>query len=570
MYLTLAKKLLAEGDEDRARDIILAHRRGAGNDPEAHFQWGLLCEEISVFNPACQSYEEALRLSPRNSKYLFQLAHLYADAGRNEKAMRYAEQAVKHDPGHTEARRLLADLLEALGQAGSAGVVRGSEREEKAPLRYFPPSVGQADLDTFLHLFSGREMGYATQALEDVTGGVRWAYQDGPITPQVVEKHILGEITLGGLPLRSDNTVKYAAIHIRPYQRAVFQYLKSPSILIQLEEAAQEQARRLVSACATQGIPAYIADSGQRSRRVWFFFARFFHLLLVKRFLARITEAVPVSDSRLAVESFLATRPVGIGWQEQAVLLPLGVDRRTEKRNLFIDGDGAAFPEQLKFIRKIREIDEPLLRNAFKNPRIRFGGGVSGPEGLKGMQNKCPVLVELINKAQSGRKLSSDEKLILFYTLGLSAKTKPYIHDILDPCPDYNYQKVVRILQQLKPHPISCLKIRSLVPHITASVNCDCVFDLRGGRYPSPFLHIEPQTFLCTAQHRLAGASLREMANNYFLLLAKREEVGRDMERLERVIEEQLAGKGLESVETAYGSLRRVVRDGSPMLLLER
>ncbi len=55
MHLELAKKLIAEGDEDRARDVILAHRRAPCADPEVHFEWGRLCEEIAAFNQARQS-----------------------------------------------------------------------------------------------------------------------------------------------------------------------------------------------------------------------------------------------------------------------------------------------------------------------------------------------------------------------------------------------------------------------------------------------------------------------------------------------------------------------------------
>lgn len=573
MYLEMAKQLIAEGDEDRARSIILAHRREPCTDPEVHFQWGLLCEEISAFNLARQSYEEAVRLSPRNSKYLYRLGLLYADAGSYEKALRYATQAVKQDSGHFEARKLLAELLKAIGREGSARVAMGHTKEEPSPFRYFPPSLGTADIDLFLHLFSGREIGYATQELKIGAGRACWLYHDSVIGPEIVERHIQGEVTLGGLPLRSDNTVKYVAIHVRPYQRIVFQYLKNPSILIQIEEAVQEQARKLVVACAAQGIPAYIADSGQRSRKVWFFFAHFLHLLLIKRFLDRILEAVPVPDSRLVVEPVLATQPVGIGWQEQAILLPLGVDRETEKRSLFIDDDGIPFPEQLKFIRKMRELDETDVRAAFRRNEIRFShadAGISGAKDVKELLDHCPVITELIKKAESGRKLSSDEKMILFYTLGLSAKAGRSIHEVLQPCSDYDYQKVERMLGRLKPHPISCIKIRALIPDITASLNCFCTFDLRGGRYPSPFLHIEPKTPLCTAEEDLANSSIKHLVGKYLLQLAKAEEMRQDLKKLETAIGNQMARKAINSVSTPHGTLRLAIDGANPVLVVER
>ena len=572
MYLMLAKKFLAEGDEHRARGIILAHRRDPCSDPEVHFQWGLLCEEISAFNQARQSYEQALKLSPRNGKYLYRLARLHFDVGHYEKALDLGTQAVRYGADSEEARRLLAELYESAGHEGSARIVKRTEKES-CPLRYFPPTVCEADIDTFLRLFSGREMGYATQKLRADTGQARWVYSGNPVTPDLVEKHILGEITLGGLPLRSDNTVKYAAIHIRPCHRVVLRHLRNPSILTQLGENAEQQAGKLVAVCTAHGIPAYLEDSAAGGRRVWFFFARFFHFLLVKRFLDRVVAAVPLLDSRLVVDPLLATQPVGIGWREQPVMLPMGVDRRTERRSLFKNPDGEAFPEQLKFIRKIRELDEPALRNAFRNAGIsldRISGRSPGETYLKDVAKKCSVLAELNNKAQSGRKLSSDEKLILFYTLGLSAKAKWLIHDVLQPCPDYDYQKVERILGQIKPHPISCLKIRALIPEITASVNCSCAFDLRGGKYPSPFLHLEPETSLCVTAPDSERASLNELARRYFLTLARREEIETELRRLQSVVEARLAGKGVSAVATAHGTLRLVTEGERPQLIMER
>ncbi len=295
--------------------------------------------------------QQALKLSPRNGKYLYRLARLHFDVGHYEKALDLGTQAVRYGADNEEARQLLAELHESAGHEGSARTVRRAEKEPD-PLRYFPPTVCEADIDTFVRLFSGREMGYATQELRVDTGQSRWVYSDSPIAPDLVERHILGEITLGGLPLRSDNTVRYAAIQIRPSHRVVFQYLKNPSVLTQLEEAAEQQARKLAAVCSAHGIPAYLEDSGAGGRRAWFFFARFFHFLLVKRLLDRVVTAMPISDSRLAVEPLLATEPVGIGWREQAVMLPLGIDRRTARRSLFEGPDGKAFPEQLKFIRR--------------------------------------------------------------------------------------------------------------------------------------------------------------------------------------------------------------------------
>lgn len=563
---------MSEGDEERARGIILAHRADSSSDPEIHFQWGLLCEEICALKLARASFEEAIKLNPHSSKYLYRLGLLHFESGAYEKALRLATQAVKQDPGHVEARHLLAELLETMGRDGSACAVRGEAKKE-SPLRYFPPSLSRDDLSLFLRIFSGREIGYAIQELASGTGQGKWIYHEGTMNPEIVEKHISGQVTLGGLPLRSDNTVRYAAVSIRPHKHTIFKYLKSPSLLIQIEEIAEQQALNIIAACAAQGVSAYLEDPGEHERRVWFFFAQFFHFLLVRRFLSRILDSVTSLDSRLVMEPLLATQPVGIGWQEEAVMLPLGIDRRTEKRSLFKDNKGRLFPEQLKFTRKIREIEENGVRNSFKSAGSRkdwSGKGSKNSQDLQDISKKCPVIAELINKAGSGRKMGSDEKLILFYSFGLSARTKNLVHDILEPCPDYNFQGIERALAHLKLHPISCLKIRHIIPEITSSVNCSCSFDLRGGRYPSPFLHIEPHTSLCVAQEDFAQISLKDLANRYFLLLARREELSNDIKKLEEALTAQLGRKGLEKIQTLNGTLCRVQNGPKITIVLER
>jgi len=558
--LERARALLEEGQEEQARKLILTCRRQPCGDPDVHFQWGLLCERIEAFQQARESYESAVRLSPCNPEYLYHTGALYYDAGNYEKAQRYLAKVLQRDPDHAEGRRLLSEILTTMGHHGAARVLNGGHKgQQVSPLRYFPQTLGDADLETFLHLFAGRETGYAIQEIDQATGVPRWEYHEGIMSADLVKSHIMGEVSLGGLPLRSDNTARYAAIHARPAQHALFRYLKNPSILLELEEQAQEIACRIASFCSNQGIPAYLEDSGDRGRRVWLFFPRFYHFLLIKRFLTRVLETVTVSDSRLCIEPLAATRPVGIGWQERIIPLPLGMELQTGKRRLFIDSHGEPFPEQLKQMKKIRCIDEVSLRGMLRSQRSQHvlgQGRGKRCDPLAPLWKGCPVLAEIKTRAQSGRKLAVDERLILFYTIGVSHRTRHLIHEVCEPCPDYDYQKYERMLNQLKPHPISCLKIRHLVPEITSSVNCSCVFDLRGGRYPSPFLHLEPETHLCVAEDAGSGASVKELSYKYILLLHKIKEMILEMERFENALVGEMQRKGLSSIKTPSGTLR--------------
>ncbi|MGA1823099.1 MAG: CRISPR-associated primase-polymerase type A1 [bacterium] len=571
--LILAKQLLERGDEEGARKIIMTERRRPWCEPEAHFQWGLLCDELAAFQQARQSYEEALKRSPKNSNYLYHLGRLHADAGLFEKAVRYLTQALQYDPAHADGKMLLARIYENSGLEGSARALTPKRENGCSSVRYFKQPISIDDLDLYSRLFSGKEIGYMTQRLMPATGQAEWEFHNGPITTDVIKKHIHGDITLGGLPLRSDNTVKYAAIHIRPPQQLIFHYLKTISILIQIEESAQEQASKIIKKCSQQGISAYLENPGCWGRRIWLFFSQFSHFLLIKRFVEHVIELSPLPGSCLIMEPLLATQPIGIGWKERALLLPLGVDHRTGKRCLFINSDGTPYAEQLKQIRKIREINESYIRKFLKRKLNSCNLMVEPkkePQVLRNLWINCPVLAELKYKAQAGRMLSGDEKLILFYTLGLSAKTRNYLHDLMDPCPDYHYQKTEKMLSQLKPHPISCLKIRKLIPDITSSVQCSCVFDLRGGRYPSPFLHLEPTTPLCVAEEIASPSSITKMAQQYILLSKKYNEISRDIERIEGALHDQFTKKKLEKMTIAGCTLRRIVKNEKDIIIIER
>jgi hypothetical protein len=109
---------------------------------------------------------------------------------------------------------------------------------------------------------------------------------------------------------------------------------------------------------------------------------------------------------------------------------------------------------------------------------------------LKHLQEQCPVLDEIVRKAGSGRNLRHEEKLVLYFVLGFLSDGAELLHHVLEPCPDYRPKKVARVILRLGHHPVSCPKIRHLLPEVTAYLRCECSFDLIPGEYPSPLLHV--------------------------------------------------------------------------------
>ena len=116
-------------------------------------------------------------------------------------------------------------------------------------------------------------------------------------------------------------------------------------------------------------------------------------------------------------------------------------------------------------------------------------------------------------------------------------------------------------VERLQQHPISCVKIRSTIPEITASVKCQCNFDLRGGKYPSPMLHIMPRMVPASAEMDIPGhLRLREAAERYVRMRMHIEEEVILINKLEEMLERNFLRKGI-SQYLIKGT--KIVRDSS-------
>ncbi|MBW1716790.1 MAG: tetratricopeptide repeat protein [Deltaproteobacteria bacterium] len=559
-YIDQAAGWLESGDESRARDIVVRRRNTPSDDPSVHVKWAKLCEELGMARQARESYERALKISPDDSKILYYLACLLNETGYYEDSIHYLKKVVKHNPDHIEAKKLLSADFLALGLIGQAEVLRPQLKKRADPIRYFPPSISEENTKTFLNLFAGREVGHALQMINQETGDVSFRFMEAPLDHDLVLKHINSDLTLAAYPLRTDNTVKYATVEIRLRKRVLEANIKNQGYLTYLNEKSFYHAISLKQIASQYGIPAYIDSYGEHRYRVWVFFREFIHFLKVKDFLTRFLAQVPAPDSNLLVEPLMATRPIGIGWMEQAILLPLGINRASRTRCLFLDDDGQPYGEQLEFLARIREISSRDIVKAFRKSGQPAPGAQENSlsESVKLLVRSCPVLKELVRRSERGRTLSYEEKVILFYTIGLVGEDGDDLHRLLETCPDYNYRKVNRQIARLKKNPMSCLKIRELVPEITASVTCNCSFDLRGGKYPSPLLHHKPHLVPSSREMDVkAKMPIKEAAQRYINLKRQAAELERAMERLSVILNAHCDKNGINRIRAGKSTLIR-------------
>jgi tetratricopeptide (TPR) repeat protein len=573
-----AKDFLNAGQEDKARAVVLRCR--GVREGDAAFFSGLaeVCEELGMARQGQEFYERALKESPEDSEVLFRFARLLAEVGHYEKSLRYLKKALRCNPEHEAAKTLLAENYRELGLSGLADVLlpeSGKGATALSPVRYFPPSIGRRDTGWFLELFSGREVGYAVQEVEPRLGELSCTYQDGPLTESLIAAHLRGEISLAACPLRSDNTVRYAAVAVRLPSSVVEANVKSRGYLGFLQEKVRQHILILSRYAKGLGISAYAEEKGDGTCRLWFFFKEFTHFLKVRQFVLDFVRNAPQPEGRLVVEPVLATKGIGMGWTEDFAALPLGIERSTLRRSLFLDESGKAYGEQLKFIRGIQRV---VHVRALEAVRLLQSGGLSSPDQrrtlpaiVQPLVKRCSVIGELVRMAFAGRVLRREEKVVLFYTLGPADSEGDSLHIVLAACPDYDHQNVSKQLMRLKSNPVSCTRIRELIPEVTASVGCNCSFDLRGGKYPSPLLHINRDLVPAAEENLLPeNAPLREAARRYLHLKLHQDEIERTILRCEAVLEKHFGKKGTDRFKVGSATLLRTEENGCVSWRIER
>ena len=559
MIKTIWQKL-KDGHQNKAIDLALRYFSKEFNDPELYLEWGELFETLGLAKKAIESYNLALRLSPKEPRYLRPLAILLYEVGHLEKSLHIFKKLITLMPGDKEIEDYYVKNLEELGFNGAIEKIR-KKSPKISPYRYFPPTIGRADTDVFLRLFSGRKVGFGELILEEKTYLPKIVHRERPLKHEQIEEHILGKTTIFFYPLREDVKVKTGIISMKIPKRDRVNYARQPSFLALKKERLKEYAIKVRDTITRKfGLPAYLERINPFSYRLWFFLEEFIHLLQVKRFLEELIQGLPYPEFGLSIGPLLPTVAIGVGWREQSILLPLGIDRARGERSLFLDKGGEPYPEQLKFIKKIEEISISDIKDFIKSGAKRIAPKV-GEDEITKLRKSCPVLDMIIKKAEAGRFLRHQEKVVLFYTLGLMDSSGRLLHRVLYPTPDYRYQKVKRILKGIKPNPISCLKIRELLPELTTGLECNCIFDLRDGRYPSPLLHVNPW-LVPTEEERLSlkRSSLRALVRILIELYQRRDETERKIYRVEGEIIEALSKKGKKEYE--LDGVRLELKDG--------
>jgi hypothetical protein len=605
----------------RLREVV-ASRRGERGE---HREWAQLCEEAGEFGLALGEYQIALRDDPQDTVALIRLAMLHEERGELDRALQYAEARLRQAPADAGALGAVVDLLVATDafEAASDLILRSRERVERSVVEALERRVEaarhaavddqeespaameptEADAIRFAHLFAGRENLHARQWWNpDGRGGYAPVHE--PFSPRIALNHLLGNVTVGVYVVRLDNTVGFFAIDLDVTKRGLAAARSSVGEARRLRGLLGSEVRRLTDALASLGVPALVEDSGYKGRHLWVFLAAPEGAAVVRQFgqlfLARWAPRTP----DLQVEFFPKQDGTGSGIGN-LIKLPLGIHRRTGRWSRLLRPDGTAEPDPHGLLRSHPRLTRETLHAAMVEMKQVPVIGSSRPaaddedsgtrdglaEGpappapppvwtaadfqtnseIAHLLRHCPVLDTLRLKVERHQRLTHEEQVVLLHALGHSSAGVLAVNFLLDRCVDVT--PGARLQSPLAGNPISCPKIRKRIPHVTASVPCNCRFDFAPDHYPTPRLHLRTLEASARAPERPAEPAWDPVERARILALLRRQQhdLGQQIDTVERELVAWLEREGVGELPVDDGVFRLDhPESGLPTLVWER
>ncbi len=536
--------LLAAGALEDAREALRSATAARLQLAGEHREWGLLAEELGLPGVAEREFNLALRDDPEDRVALEHLMELALERGNIDRALNLLTRRVDLDPNDAALTQRLIDLLVDSGaepraralwqRARALGLAvhlsrrdEGAEETEEEDIAGPPPSLVASDADCarFLALFGGREDVYARQWFNPKSGQGGYAPVREPLTPRVLRQHFAGDLTLGVYPIRLDGTCLFCALDIDLHRGVLGEAQRHREVARRVREELASATATAVDRCRALGLRLLVEDSGYKGRHLWFPLTEPLHagrlVALGRALLAHLTPHMPASCS---LEWFpKASRPgaKGLG---NLIKLPLGIHRRTGRRSHFLDDAGAPVARPFELLRSHPRLGEDDLTQALAALGERAaaeaageGEGLTPPASAPAPQPQpppvvdaaarpwtaadferhpaylrlfkgCAVLRSLRDKATSQRHLSHDEIVVLAHSLGHMPSGVAAYNYLLQLCPGAPAGALLK--SPLRGNPVSCPKIRSRIPHITAHVPCNCGFPEAAETYPHPLLHL--------------------------------------------------------------------------------
>lgn len=615
---------LAPGD-DSAR-LALSELLLEGGEPDEAIEQLRQCRGLRPDDDPARSEPD-----PRAAAILYRL---YVDTG----AMESAEELLGR------MRRMMAPELLALadrlesegrdsGQEGWLAIGDNAPTEDQGEDDGLPELGSKtgpkdSDLIRMMRLFSGREGIYARQWWNEGGQGGYSPVKE-PLTPRVLQNHLYGNITVGVYPVRQDGTALFFALDLDISKRAMERVRSHPREARDLREAVHLNSLRIASFLRESGIEPLLEDSGYKGRHLWVFLRQPETSDVLYRLGVGLLQILSPEEPGLHLEFFPKqprVSPTGIG---NLIKLPLGIHRRTGRRSVLLDADGAPFRDPYAALRQAALIDRARLYDLIdRAKRTLAGTNQAGSRGLTGSRGAAsagqvrevdggpaPWEVEAppedadLDRPEEAVPVGPEppepppawteadferdaEVCHLFRMCGVLTALREQVnatrrldHDervvlthVLGHRPSgvlaanylldrcVNVPETEKLQSPFSGNPISCPKIRKRIPRVTAGVDCSCDFSFAEDHYPTPLLHLRTMPDR-PSETAIPQESMIELGRRLAVLEERAQRLAREAGELRQALAERMIGKGIERLQYPEGAFLLRLLEGAPAVL---
>lgn len=431
-------------------------------------------------------------------------------------------------------------------------------------------------------LFSGREGVYARQ-WKNNEGHTGYIPVREPLNESTIKNHLNGNMTIGIYQHRLDSTVNWICFDVDIAKHILKNVLSNDEKFKEYDFLCQKIAVAICKECEKFNISPIIENSGYKGRHVWVFLDKPVPARIAKKFAESVKINIKEIIPEISVEIFPKQNFVKHDGTGNLVKLPLGIHLANGKRSFFVDKKNSEIKDVDGYLKKIERASEQKLLEYLNYYRIsdiyeRYSDKPQAlPKETVSFKNivepynidadkefqylifKCPVLKEIYQNALKKNELTYDEMIIVAHSIGHLESGVDAVNYIYSKCFNISPDKFLK--SRLKGNPISCAKIRTKVPEITSTVNCNCQFNNIEGLYPNPTLHLHTFEIDAKLPSRLDVQSLnfQDILDNYLKLKKQIFELNALKQEYEDKFEVMFKTSGVDFFNTAVGNFRRVV-----------
>ncbi len=506
-------------DDERLKSLLSSAPFVGVRDPAFHEEVAKILNIMGETELSKKELELSIRDNTTNLSSFITLAELYVEEGEHKKGIDILRRGIELFPQEEELYIKLGNIYEARGELGALNILY-KLAYEKTNNSYFREKVtvlreSQEEEETwepknihlvkFLSLFRGRDGVYARQWIDN-NGNTGYSPIREPFTLKVAKNHILGNYTVGLYQLREDNTIMFLVFDIDIAKRFLGKYLSSQKIHREIDDSLKATTLSLMEFLKTNGINAYVEDSGFKGYHIWIFFDSPLPSALGKAFGAYVLKRLHLEEEMIHVEVF--PKQASLKKQESLgnlIKLPLGIHKRSGRRALFLSEDLSPLKDQFSFLLAIEKTKKEKIEDLYDKlkeeiPPVRFTKETEIEEKEEEFTleedkefniliKRCPVIGTLWEKVCTGGGLNGEESTVIIFTLGHLTNGPKIVNTILRRAGIFNEKSYLK--SRLNSNPMGCPKIRKKIPYITVNVCKDCFSGIEIGTYPNPLLHLK-------------------------------------------------------------------------------